>query len=125
MLTGAFGECVLIGATLYDAVAGDLLRPATWPAIAASTYWCACFVLCLASILAPALIGIRRRGLWAEAKVLPLLPVYLLLMSWAAWRGLVELAFKPFHWSKTRHGLARSSRRRRPAAPSPTEPRTI
>lgn len=117
LAAGAVGPLLgpaLTALMLIDAAAGDLLRPQGLAAILASTFWCSSFVLCLASILWPACMGIRRRGLYAEAAALPMLPVYYTLMSLAAWQGLIELARKPFHWSKTRHGLARSSRRRRP-----------
>lgn len=34
------------------------------------------------------------------------LPIYWLAISWAAYRALVELIFKPFHWEKTAHGIS-------------------
>jgi cellulose synthase/poly-beta-1,6-N-acetylglucosamine synthase-like glycosyltransferase len=34
------------------------------------------------------------------------LPVYWLAISWAAYRALLELIFRPFHWEKTEHGQA-------------------
>jgi glycosyltransferase XagB len=34
------------------------------------------------------------------------LPFYWLLISYAGWRGLLELFHKPFHWEKTEHGMA-------------------
>lgn len=57
-------------------------------------------------------LGMRRRriaGLW---RVLPLMPVYWLMMSLAAWRAVLQLACAPQLWEKTDHGLARTSRRR-------------
>ncbi len=57
------------------------------------------------------LLGMKRRrllGLWPS---LPLLPLYYLLMSVAAWAALYDLAVRPFHWRKTEHGLARTRRR--------------
>jgi cellulose synthase/poly-beta-1,6-N-acetylglucosamine synthase-like glycosyltransferase len=38
--------------------------------------------------------------------------VYWALISYAAWRGLIQLATNPFHWEKTAHGLSRLTRRR-------------
>ena len=32
---------------------------------------------------------------------------YWLLISIAAWRGLLQLFTRPFHWEKTEHGLSR------------------
>lgn len=34
-----------------------------------------------------------------------LLPLYWVLMSYAAWKGLLQLITKPFYWEKTEHGL--------------------
>jgi hypothetical protein len=34
-------------------------------------------------------------------------PVYWLLHSWAAYRGLYQLIIKPFYWEKTTHGLSK------------------
>nr|AIA86056.1 CAZy families GT2 protein [uncultured Afipia sp.] len=33
-----------------------------------------------------------------------------MLLSVAAWRALFQLIFKPYHWEKTEHGTARTSR---------------
>src|SRR3954463_8416279 len=38
----------------------------------------------------------------------PLLPLYYVLVSIAAWRGLAELLLDPFRCNKTEHGLART-----------------
>jgi len=56
------------------------------------------------------LIGLARRGLLHEAWVLVLTPVYWLCLSIAAWRALYQLLTEPYHWEKTEHGLARTSR---------------
>jgi len=56
------------------------------------------------------LIGLRRRNLMRQGWVLLLLPLHWLLLSAAAWRALYQLMANPFHWEKTAHGLARSSR---------------
>jgi len=57
-----------------------------------------------------ALLGLRRRKLLASAWVLLLLPLYWILLSFAAWRGAVQLIAAPYLWEKTEHGLARTSR---------------
>jgi cellulose synthase/poly-beta-1,6-N-acetylglucosamine synthase-like glycosyltransferase len=68
-------------------------------------------------------LGLVRRGLGASAWVLALIPLHWLLLSIAAWRALYQLARDPYHWEKTEHGLAHTSRRRatfnghRPAFP--------
>jgi glycosyltransferase XagB len=56
------------------------------------------------------LIGLARRRLLSCAWALLLMPVYWLLLSLAAWRALVQLLRNPYHWEKTEHGLARTSR---------------
>jgi glycosyltransferase XagB len=64
---------------------------------------------CIA-MLAPAVAGLARRGWWTLMPAVLLLPLYYALVSVAAWRGLAELLSAPFHWHKTDHGLARTSR---------------
>jgi hypothetical protein len=55
-------------------------------------------------------IGLRRRGLLAQAWVLMLTPLHWLLLSLAAWRALFQLIYDPQCWEKTEHGVARTSR---------------
>lgn len=63
-----------------------------------------------ASTVALELVGLRRRGLLAQAWVLLLTPLYWFLLSLAAWRALFQLLLAPQLWEKTEHGLAKSSR---------------
>jgi len=56
------------------------------------------------------LIGLARRRLLGCAWALLLMPFYWLLLSLAAWRALFHLVRDPYHWEKTEHGLARTSR---------------
>lgn len=68
------------------------------------------FAAGLAAMMAPATLGCCRRG-WSDLWwVVPLLPVYFLGVSAAAWAALIELIHAPHRWNKTEHGLARSSR---------------
>ena len=68
------------------------------------------FVAGLAAMVAPAALGCRRRG-WGDLWwVMPLLPVYFLGVSVAAWAAVLELVRAPHRWNKTEHGFARSSR---------------
>ncbi len=48
--------------------------------------------------------GTARRGYHDLVKYALFVPVYWLLMSIAAWKGLLQLFFKPFYWEKTQHG---------------------
>jgi hypothetical protein len=57
-------------------------------------------------------IGLSRRRLLRSAGYLLLLPLYWLLLSFAAWRAVVQIIRSPYSWEKTAHGLARTSRQR-------------
>lgn len=72
------------------------------------------FVLGIAAIYIPAIVGLARRGLWGLLPWTLLLPLYYLMVSAAAWRGLWELSRTPFRWNKTSHGLARTTRQASP-----------
>lgn len=47
-----------------------------------------------------------RQGYYSLTPYALLLPLYLLLMSAGAWRGLYQLITRPSYWEKTTHGLA-------------------
>jgi cellulose synthase/poly-beta-1,6-N-acetylglucosamine synthase-like glycosyltransferase len=68
------------------------------------------FVSGMGAIFIPACVALNRRKLWRLLPWIPLLPLYYSFVSLAAWKGLIELATAPFHWNKTSHGLARTSR---------------
>ena len=55
-------------------------------------------------------VGLRRRGALRHAWALLATPVLWALLSFAAWRALLQLFTNPYGWEKTEHGLARSSR---------------
>jgi cellulose synthase/poly-beta-1,6-N-acetylglucosamine synthase-like glycosyltransferase len=59
------------------------------------------------------IIGLGRRNLMRHAYALVLVPVLWLMLSAAAWRALFQLFYAPYHWDKTEHGLAKTSRQRR------------
>ncbi len=56
------------------------------------------------------LVGLFRRRLLGCGWALILLPLYWMLLSFAAWRALFQLVRAPYRWEKTEHGLARTSR---------------
>lgn len=56
------------------------------------------------------LIGLARRNLLHCAWSLLLTPLYWVMLSIAAWRALFQLVYAPYHWEKTEHGLATTSR---------------
>jgi hypothetical protein len=74
----------------------------------------------LAALILPALLGCARRGWGDLARSAVWMPLYFLLISLAAWLALVELLRAPERWNKTRHGLARTSRRGRAHRPAGT-----
>ncbi len=105
----ATGVAILDGSLLSPAGPLELLLSAAALALAGSGI---CVVF-----LVPALGAWRRGapGLWRR---LPLLPVYHLLGSLAAWLALYEYLIDRFAWNKTAHGLSRSSRYRDQAQPA-------
>lgn len=49
--------------------------------------------------------GSLQRGEFGITRTALLSPLYWGLMSWAAWKGFVQLFTNPFYWEKTEHGL--------------------
>ena len=96
---------------IYDGVWGSLFAPVTWAQTLASALWCVIAVVGALAMVAPMVIGARRRKLKGMLKLLPLLPAYNALLGLAAAMALVDLFRRPHHWAKTTHGLARSSLR--------------
>ena len=56
--------------------------------------------------MALSLIALRQTGLRFIAQI-PFLPVYWLMISFAAYRALFQLVIDPFHWEKTEHGVSK------------------
>lgn len=76
------------------------------------------FVATLAGILSmvlPPAVALWRRRWFRLYPVLLLMPFYYLLVSAAAWMGLVELCRNASRWNKTEHGVSRSRRMLPPA----------
>jgi cellulose synthase/poly-beta-1,6-N-acetylglucosamine synthase-like glycosyltransferase len=96
---------LLTARLLYDALFGALLAPRTGFETACSALWCFVAVSGLVSLLAPLLLGARRRGLFGFCGALFYLPLWLLMLSLACWRAFFDLWRRPFHWEKTEHGL--------------------
>lgn len=111
LLGPMFGPAFAV-ATIVAGARGDLLAPEGLVAIAASTLWCSVWLSGSATVIWPMVLGLKRRRLLRLLVFAPLSPFYALLLSAAAWWALVDLLRDPFHWAKTQHGLARTSRRR-------------
>lgn len=96
---------------LTDATFGDLFTPsesfgeALRRGFAVTTLLSGYFCSILLSLM-----GLARRRLLASAWVLLFMPVYWIMLSFAAWRGALQLVLAPHFWDKTEHGLARTSR---------------
>jgi cellulose synthase/poly-beta-1,6-N-acetylglucosamine synthase-like glycosyltransferase len=105
------GTRLITGASIYDDSLGGLHMLALIGGLSAAA---------LAN-----LVGLARRRLLSIAWIIPLMPLHWLLLSVAAWRGLLQLVREPSRWEKTEHGLARSSRLAQRARPSPQQEATI
>jgi cellulose synthase/poly-beta-1,6-N-acetylglucosamine synthase-like glycosyltransferase len=50
-------------------------------------------------------VGAMRRRYFSLVKYTLLSPLYWALMSVGAWKGLIQLLYRPYYWEKTVHGL--------------------
>lgn len=78
-----------------------------WPRAIVLGFSCAVWVGGLLALLLPIVVGLWRQRRLRLLWVVPFLPLYLLLLSFAAWRGLAELVTEPHRWHKTGHGFSR------------------
>ncbi len=62
------------------------------------------------------MIALARRGEWDLMESAATSPLYWMLMSLAAWKGMLQLLTRPSHWEKTVHGLWRPQATRAPSA---------
>lgn len=95
---------------LWKLWTGDLSLwpPEGWQAV---VWWAGVTNLAFAYIVGIALAAVtawRRHGARLAASAL-LMPIYWMMISFAAYRALFELAYAPFHWSKTAHAGRRVS----------------
>ena len=109
-LGGLLGPALAVWA-LWRVLAGQLLAaPTVWQGVGDGLAL-ALLLSGLLAIIIPVALALRGRGLRRLYRTLPLLPLYYCLVSIAAWAALIDLALRPYHWSKTEHGLARTSAR--------------
>ena len=94
---------------VHDVHAG-LPSPGSALALIETVLWTSACVFGAGSILWLSLLGMKRRKLLGLWPFLPTLFVYYLLTSAAAWMALYDLILRPYHWHKTEHGLAKTSR---------------
>jgi len=85
--------------------------------------WVVALMNLLVGILAPMLaaaFAVARRGRLSLLASVPWMPFYWLMISIAGYRALTDLARRPFHWEKTRHGLGGAPKEA--GAPQPPRP---
>jgi cellulose synthase/poly-beta-1,6-N-acetylglucosamine synthase-like glycosyltransferase len=92
----------------FDLAARGLLE---WPTSALGwPFWLiACFDLSMGYLasMSLGLLALRRRGYGRLLAQIPLMPIYWLMISAAAYRALWQFATARFEWEKTEHGAAR------------------
>jgi glycosyltransferase XagB len=108
-VVSSLGYPFFLVAVLYALLEGGFLQSGNLPDMVLKTLAMVLFGSGLFSMIIPAMLGAHRRKVRSLWLMVPLLPLYYLLVSVAAWRALYELVVAPFHWHKTDHGLARSS----------------
>ncbi len=88
-----------------DAAGGGLLAPPA--SFLSAPFWATAWfalVAGYASAMTLAVLAARRRGLDHLLRHIPLMPLYWLLISAAAYRALWQFLTAPFKWEKTEHG---------------------
>jgi glycosyltransferase XagB len=63
------------------------------------------FLAGLIAMFLPAYLGLRKRKALRYAAWLLTIPLYQLMIFYAACCAVYDLTTNPFHWVKTRHGL--------------------
>jgi cellulose synthase/poly-beta-1,6-N-acetylglucosamine synthase-like glycosyltransferase len=111
LLVGGTVMASLVHSLFVAKLLFELVQAGTDPDAVAAMAWHAMFLAVGYVVFAGvSLVGLFRRGLLRCAWALMLLPLYWVLLSFAAWRALFQLACDPYRWEKTEHGLARTSR---------------
>jgi glycosyltransferase XagB len=108
----ALGYPVFLSALVMWALGFIEFDQSTWHGQALSGTALFVFLAGFAAMILPAAFGAMRRKSINLMLGLPVLPLYYGLVSLAAWRAIFDCVVLPFHWNKTEHGLARTSRRR-------------
>jgi glycosyltransferase XagB len=107
VVLGALTFPFFAGWFLWNAWTGEVWDASTWPLFLANCLALEIALVGLLVMLLPAIVGLRRRNLWHLAPWLLTAPLYLLLVSLAAWMAVRDFLRQPFHWEKTMHGLGR------------------
>jgi cellulose synthase/poly-beta-1,6-N-acetylglucosamine synthase-like glycosyltransferase len=122
---GFLGFQVMVGGTVLTALVHpwfyalavfDLANNAflARPALLGLPFWLIASLSLGAGYLASIAVGflaVKRRGARQLLKQVPLMPLYWLLISGAAYRAIWQFATDRFAWEKTEHGVARSMKK--------------
>ena len=111
MVVGPLAWTICAGLVTYELFAFGLPNPADPLELAQATLWMSVALAGAGLTIFATLLGMRRRGLAGLWPFLPLLLLYNLMISAAAWAAVYDLLVRPHHWHKTEHGLAKTSRR--------------
>lgn len=126
-LLSVLGYPFFVLATVAHLVTAGWPQPSTLAETLLVGLWLTLFAAGLVAMLAPLIMGARRRGLTDLVGWIAFAPIYYLLVSAAAWAALIEYGRSPWRWNKTEHGLAKTSRiqkRLRPSTVSQVSPAT-
>ncbi len=107
VVLGALTFPFFAGWFVWNAWTGEVWDGSTWPLFLANCLALEIALVGLLVMLLPAIVGLRRRNLWHLAPWLMTAPIYLLLVSLAAWMAVGDFLRYPFHWEKTEHGLGK------------------
>jgi glycosyltransferase XagB len=88
--------------TIWD---GTLFQTAHWLDIVQNSFAIVIFLAGLIAMFLPAYLGLRKRKALRYAAWLLTIPLYQLMIFYAACCAVYDLTTNPFHWVKTRHGL--------------------
>ncbi len=104
---------ISLGIVGWQAMQGELMRlPGTAAGDALVAVSAGNLMLGYGGALLMIVVSAVRRRAWRLLPWTPLVPLYWLLISLAAYRALIQLLTDPHKWEKTEHGL--SKRRRSP-----------
>jgi glycosyltransferase XagB len=107
VVLGALTFPFFAGWFLWNAWTGEVWDASTWPLFLANCLALEIALVGLLVMLLPSIVGLRRRNLWHLTPWLLTAPLYLLLVSLAAWMAVRDFLLQPFYWEKTEHGLGR------------------
>jgi glycosyltransferase XagB len=107
VVLGALTFPFFAGWFLWNTWTGEVWDASTWPLFLANCLALEIALIGLLVMLLPTIVGLRRRNLWHLVPWLLTAPLYLLLVSLAAWMAVRDFWRQPFHWEKTEHGLGK------------------